>query len=439
MKIFSLKRFATIMFFVWSLAFVNPDVYAQCPPNCSSKKNTSRNKSEPQTKQNKQPIDGSVLGQAKQVRAELEKQAASLKGDPLYWFNKQYFYVTDAILERAEKGEFEYPEIVLKEIVEFHKPYAENLNNWRSGRKDLVADHWKTGFEETNHAFELDPRQMFRGGAGKAIIEGAKAHIRGDLPNAIADVFLEAKKKNPNLKMSDLRSDFDKILSTFEKAQDSIRKELPVNEQVKLGLAKFHKADKLALKTFFDFELRKERLQAFEGATQIVEETLVAQERNELLQVKSLVDKGAINRNSLSPQMRKQLEQFEATQKIIGDSVKSKATKAATTSETSKPSGRVTVLKSDGSRTELNGSSSKSKSGGAKAFLTDHPDLHNKVLSGNLPPESKSQPIEVTSGTVQNASQIPYGWIVCQCPAVHVGLGAFFQGVQYHPNNYHCP
>lgn len=51
-----------------------------------------------------------------------------------------------------------------------------------------------------------------------------------------------------------------------------------------------------------------------------------AKERNELLQVKSLVDKGDLNRDSLSPQMRKQLEQFEANQAIVERSVKSKRT-----------------------------------------------------------------------------------------------------------------
>lgn len=161
-----------------------------------------------------------------------------------------------------------------------------------------------------------------------------------------------------------------------------------------------------------------------------VETAEQARERNELLQVKALVDKGAINRDALNPKMRRMLEQFEATQKIIGDSIRSKS---------GKPSSQMTVLKSDGSRVPLNSNTSKGKAGGTRAFLSSHPDLHSKVLAGDLPPEAKSKPIEVTDGEVQDESQIPHGWHVCNCPGVHLGLGLLFKGVRYHAWGYTCP
>ena len=37
-------------------------------------------------------------------------------------------------------------------------------------------------------------------------------YIEGDLPRAIAEVYQDAKQTNPNLKISDLRPDYDKMI-----------------------------------------------------------------------------------------------------------------------------------------------------------------------------------------------------------------------------------
>lgn len=103
------------------------------------------------------------------------------------------------------------------------------------------------------------------------------------------------------------------------------------------------------------------------------------------------------------------------------------------------PSGEVTVLRNDGTRTRLGNSVSKKTSSGARAFLSNHPDLHKKVLSGDLPPEAKSKPIEVTDGEVQSELQIPRGWVACHCPEVHVGIGIIYKGTRYHPDSHKCP
>ena len=154
-----------------------------------------------------------------------------------------------------------------------------------------------------------------------------------------------------------------------------------------------------------------------------------ARERKELLQIKSLIDRRLINRDSLNPQMRKQLEHFEENQKRMADSIRANTTKAATTSGTGDPSSQVSILKSDGTLIPLDGNPPKNNLNGVQGFLGSHKDLQNKILSKNLPPESNSRAIEVTDMKAEGEGQIPYGWVSCSCPDAHAGLGIWVKGL----------
>lgn len=198
-----------------------------------------------------------------------------------------------------------------------------------------------------------------------------------------------------------------------------------------------------------------------------------ARERNELLQVKSLVDKGAISRDSLSPRMRTELEQFELNQKLIGSSVKTGRAPSGTGITIIDPDKgaydladvpeinpqfiealrRERQLLSQGriseaamaNRTPGGGyitifkTPSSNKPSSMREFLTTNQALHNQILSNRLPPESGSKPIIITDGKVNNRTQIPYGWVPCSCPGDHAGLGIWFEGTMYHDPAYICP
>jgi hypothetical protein len=74
-----------------------------------------------------------------------------------------------------------------------------------------------------------------------------------------------------------------------------------------------------------------------------------------------------------------------------------------------------------------------------KASSPDEQTLYSRMLNGNIPPEARQGPIELSDLKGKDASQVPPGWIPCQCPGDHPGLGIVVKGVQYHSPAFHCP
>ena len=74
-----------------------------------------------------------------------------------------------------------------------------------------------------------------------------------------------------------------------------------------------------------------------------------------------------------------------------------------------------------------------------REFLATHPLLLKQILLRDLPPESGENPIEVSDEKARSKAQIPPGWVPCQCPGAHEGLGIWVEGTMYHDPSYHCP
>jgi pimeloyl-ACP methyl ester carboxylesterase len=72
-------------------------------------------------------------------------------------------------------------------------------------------------------------------------------------------------------------------------------------------------------------------------------------------------------------------------------------------------------------------------------FLAQHTHLFDRLLSGQLPPEAQSEPIEMSDERVSNRSQLPSNWVPCQCPDQHAGLGIWIGNTMYHDPAYFCP
>jgi hypothetical protein len=72
-------------------------------------------------------------------------------------------------------------------------------------------------------------------------------------------------------------------------------------------------------------------------------------------------------------------------------------------------------------------------------FLALHTHLFDRLLSGQLPPEAQSEPIEMSDERVSSRSQLPSNWVPCQCPDQHAGLGIWIGNTMYHDPAYFCP
>lgn len=76
-------------------------------------------------------------------------------------------------------------------------------------------------------------------------------------------------------------------------------------------------------------------------------------------------------------------------------------------------------------------------------WLAKHPELLKRVLENNLPPEAKDKPILISDQQATSLSQIPRGWIECQCPFSHPNLGIFVKDGdvirQFHSPDFKCP
>ena len=76
-------------------------------------------------------------------------------------------------------------------------------------------------------------------------------------------------------------------------------------------------------------------------------------------------------------------------------------------------------------------------------WLAKHPELLKRVLENNLPPEAKDKPILISDQQATSLSQIPRGWIECQCPHSHPNLGIFVKDGdvvrQFHSPDFKCP
>lgn len=98
-------------------------------------------------------------------------------GDARHWFSRVYQYVTEAMIEACARGEVAHPTWTLRLIPRFHDLYVQGLDG-------TAAPHWQEAFE----AIEAGGSETASGALPfwRALVAGARAHIEGDLPPALA-------------------------------------------------------------------------------------------------------------------------------------------------------------------------------------------------------------------------------------------------------------
>lgn len=152
--------------------------------------------------------------------------ADALRGDMKYWFAKVYYFVTTHELAAIDAGVYLYPHMKMQEVVHFHAAYQANLDAWRAGNKDTVEAHWKKAFataesEQGGTWYKPGSIELMR-----ALLPSMQAHIRFDLPRALATCFVLHYAGIPGTSMADFRADFEAMAPVFDQAQASLLAEV---------------------------------------------------------------------------------------------------------------------------------------------------------------------------------------------------------------------
>jgi hypothetical protein len=160
------------------------------------------------------------------IAAEQAAFAASLKGDMKYWFARVYMFVTLNELKQIDAGTYQYPLMKMQEVVAFHATYKQNLDRWRSGAKGKVESNWKAAFgaaEAMNDGSYVRTKAME---IMAALLPSMEAHIRFDLPRAVAAVYERNYAPIPGLSLALFKPDFDAMSVVFERAAADLSPEI---------------------------------------------------------------------------------------------------------------------------------------------------------------------------------------------------------------------
>jgi Family of unknown function (DUF5995) len=147
------------------------------------------------------------------ARAEAMKdEKTGVVDDYKYWFTKVYSYVTENMLEFIEQGTFYYPTAVLHDVLYFDKIFADNLKAPDSKREDHWRTAWNTASKQQNNTLPFDTGEVVL-----SLVAGMLAHIRFDLPRALAWVARDYHEKF-DAKIHDLQHDFFSMSGVFDNA-----------------------------------------------------------------------------------------------------------------------------------------------------------------------------------------------------------------------------
>lgn len=226
-----------------------------------------------------------LMGQVDAAAAQQLTYADGLKGGTLppknyrYWFAKVYHFVTKHEKIAITSGVYQYPLMKMQEVVWFQNAYKANCDAWDAGNKGKVEAHWQQAFaaaeakasnDVNNTSTSLEHTAGAAGGAvagatagsfggplgmligagigagigyfgakvvGDALTTGSRqvlaallpsmqAHIRFDLPRAIAGCFTSYYAGVPTLSIGDFQADFEKMGPVFDAAQAELNPEI---------------------------------------------------------------------------------------------------------------------------------------------------------------------------------------------------------------------
>jgi uncharacterized protein YndB with AHSA1/START domain len=110
-----------------------------------------------------------------------------LRGDDRGHFARVYQYVTESLATAADNERFAHTGWLLRLVPVFHRFYEQNLRRRLGEAPGAVAPHWAHAFAATEGA-RARGKSPFEA-ALLAVFAGMRAHIEGDLPPALAEVY----------------------------------------------------------------------------------------------------------------------------------------------------------------------------------------------------------------------------------------------------------
>lgn len=156
-----------------------------------------------------------------QVLHAQEATAARLKGNAKYWFARVYYFVTLHELENIDRGVYQYPHMKMQEVIHFNTTYATNLAAWESSRR--AEPDWQTAFSAAESSDSWASASL---SIKNALLPAMEAHIRFDLPRAIAAVYNLHYAGLPGASPDEFRRDFFAMASVFDRANEDLSAEI---------------------------------------------------------------------------------------------------------------------------------------------------------------------------------------------------------------------
>jgi outer membrane protein OmpA-like peptidoglycan-associated protein len=200
------------------------------------------------------------------IQGEQLAYAVSLTGDMKYWFAKVYYFVTTHELAAIDGGTYQYPHMKMQEVVQFHAAYKANLDAWRAGNQSKVEAHWQKAFaaaESEQGGTIYKPRSLE---LMHALLPSMQAHIRFDLPRALASCFVTHYAGIPGTSMADFKTDFDGMGPVFDRAQVSLLAEIKDDTWV-IDPGRFGPVQDAGFPLFFNVPM--ERQHTYEKASRL--------------------------------------------------------------------------------------------------------------------------------------------------------------------------
>jgi uncharacterized protein DUF5995 len=210
--------------------------------------------------------------QCEAIREQQLATAERLKGDMKYWFAKVYYFVTMHELLQIDAGIYQYPLMKMQEVIAFQATYETNLQAWESGNKDKVESNWRAAFAAAEDASAWYRTKAYEIGM-YALLPSMQAHIRFDLPRAIASCYDSNYAGIPDLSVADFHADFDAMQPVFDAAQADLQPEIDkaatwVSPHLRGDPSNWHWAQSLGFPLKFD--VPQEREHTWEKASDIV-------------------------------------------------------------------------------------------------------------------------------------------------------------------------
>jgi Family of unknown function (DUF5995)/Domain of unknown function (DUF4157) len=161
--------------------------------------------------------------QTERVRDQQLATANRLRGTGRYWFARVYYFVTLHELENIDRGVYQYPHMKMQEVIAFNTTYMNNLHAWESGNQSSVEPNWRRAFAAADHAGSWISASKE---IANALLPAMQAHIRFDLPRAIAGVYNTHYAGIPGTSIDDFRADFFAMASVFDRAAADLNPEI---------------------------------------------------------------------------------------------------------------------------------------------------------------------------------------------------------------------